>query len=133
MLDPEKSLYERLGGYDAVAAAIDELIPRLRTDPQIGVYWKGKSNDSMKKDRQLLVDFACAATGGPARYVGRDMKTSHEGLGISESDWQVLIGHIRATLDDLGVATKEKEEFIALVETTKGDIVETRQAAGSGA
>jgi hemoglobin len=133
VLDPEKSLYERLGGYDAIAAAIDDLIPRFRTDPQIGVYWKGKSNDSMKRDRQLLVDFTCAATGGPSKYLGRDMKTSHEGLGISESDWQVLVGHIRATLNDLGVATREQEEFIALVETTKGDIVETRQSARSGA
>jgi hypothetical protein len=50
VLDPEKSLYHRLGGYDAIAAAIDDLLRRLTSDPQIGVYWKGKCTDSMKKD-----------------------------------------------------------------------------------
>ena len=133
MLDPEKSLYHRLGGYDAIAAAIDDLLPRLTSDSQIGVYWKGKCTDSMKRDRQLLIDFACAATGGPATYLGRDMKTSHAGLGITESDWDVLMRHIVATLEDLGVAEKEKNEFVALVETLKGDIVEVHQAARTGA
>ena len=132
MLDPQKSLYHRLGGYDALAAAIDDLLPRLTSDPQIGVYWKGKCTDSMKRDRQLLIDFACAATGGPTSYVGRDMKTSHAGLGISESDWDVLMRHTVASLTDLGVDEKEKNEFVSLVETLKGDIVEVRQAATTG-
>jgi len=133
VLDPQKSLYHRLGGYDAIAAAIDDLLPRLTSDSQIGVYWKGKCTDSMKRDRQLLIDFACAATGGPTSYVGRDMKTSHAGLGISESDWDVLVRHIVASLEDLGVAEKEKNEFVSLVETLKGDIVEVRQVATTGA
>ena len=133
MLDPGRSLYHRLGGYDAIAAAVDDLLPRLTSDPQIGIYWKGKCADSMKKDRQLLVDFTSAATGGPTNYLGRDMKTSHVGLGVSESDWDVLILHIVATLEDLGVAEKEKNEFVALVETVKSDIVEVRQVARTGA
>lgn len=133
MLDPEKSLYQRLGGYDAIAAAVDDLLPRLTSDSQIGVYWRGKCTDSMKRDRQLLVDFACAATGGPATYLGRDMKTSHAGLGISENDWEVLMRHVVATLDDLGVAGKEKNEFVSLVETLKDEIVEERHSAGTGA
>lgn len=133
MLNPEKSLYHRLGGYDAIAAAVDDLLPRLTSDPRIGVYWKGKCADSMKKDRQLLVDFTSEATGGSTNYLGRDMKTSHVGLGISDSDWDILILHIVATLEDLGVAEKEKNDFVALVETTRGDIVEVRQVARTGA
>ena len=133
MLDPQKSLYHRLGGYDAIAAAIDDLLPRLTSDPQIGVYWRGKCLDSMKKDRQLLVDFTCAATGGPASYLGRDMKTSHAGLGISESDWEVLMRHIVATLEDLGVAEMEKNEFVTLVQSVKDEIVERRHTANIGA
>jgi hemoglobin len=58
----EKSLYERLGGYDAIAAATDDLLQRLTSDPEIGVYWKGHSKDSMRRDRQLVVDFMCYAT-----------------------------------------------------------------------
>ena len=61
----EKSLYERMGGYDAIAAATDELLRRLTSDPDIGVYWRGHSTDSMKRDRQLIVDFLCEAIGGP--------------------------------------------------------------------
>ena len=120
----EKSLYVRLGGYDAIAAATDDLLGRLTSDPQLGVYWKGHSKDSMRRDRQLVVDFLCEALGGPTFYRGRDMKTSHEGLGISESDWQVCVKHTVATLDALGVQGKEREEFLAAAASLKGDIVE---------
>lgn len=118
------SLYTRLGGYDAIAAVTDDLLGRLTSDPQIGVYWKGHSKDSMRRDRQLVVDFLCEAFGGPAIYRGRDMKTSHEGLGISESDWQVFVKHTLATLDAFGVQGQEREEFLAAAASLHGDIVE---------
>src|SRR5437868_15241452 len=124
MLDPQASLYHRLGGYDALAAFVDEFLPRVTSDPQIGVYWKGKCKDSMRRDRQLLIDFLSAATGGPSTYLGRDMKTSHEGLGISDSDWGVLMQHARATFDDLGVAENEKNEALSAVDDLKSEIVE---------
>lgn len=130
MLDPEKSLYHRLGGYDAIAAFVDDLLPRLTADPQIGVYWKGKCKDSMTKDRQLVVDFLCAATGGPVNYLGRDMKTSHEGLGISESDWNIFVQHAVASLNDLGVADRETNEFLSAAASLHGDVVERPHASG---
>jgi hemoglobin len=120
----EKSLYERLGGYDAIAAATDDLLQRLTSDPEIGVYWRGHSTDSMKRDRQLIVDFLCAALGGPVIYRGRDMKTSHAGLNISERDWQIFVAHTVATLDKFRVPEKEKQEFLACAGSLKGDIVE---------
>src|SRR6187551_3618849 len=100
----EKSLYERLGGYDAIAAATDDLLlSRLVNDPILGVYWKGKSQDSLRKDRQLIVDFLVAAAGGPAFYGGRDMKTVHTGLGITEHEWELFLEHTRAMLEHLQV------------------------------
>lgn len=120
----EKSLYARLGGYDAIAAAVDDLLPRLTSDPEIGFYWKGHCKDSMKRDRQLIVDFLCEAFGGPVIYKGRDMKTSHEGLGISEGDWEVFAGHTEATLDVFGIHGTEREEFLAAAASLKGEIVE---------
>ena len=60
-ISAEKSLYERMGGYDAIAAATDDLLQRLTSDPDIGFYWRGHSTDSMKRDRQLIVDFRCPA------------------------------------------------------------------------
>jgi len=124
MLDPERSLYHRLGGYDTIAAIVDDLLPRLVSDPQLGGFWKGRSRDSMKKDRQLLVDFLGAALGGPVIYLARDMKTAHEGLGISESDWAVFMHHTEATLDDLAVPAREKSDFLASAASLKSDIVE---------
>ena len=121
---PEKSLYERIGGYDAIAAATDELLKRLTSDPVIGVYWRGHSTDSMKRDRQLIVDFLCEAIGGPVIYRGRDMKTSHEGLRITERDWDIFVAHIVATLDHFSVPEQEKQEFLECAGSLKGEIVE---------
>lgn len=120
----EKSLYERLGGYDAIAAATDDLLQRLTSDPEISFYWRGHSTDSMKRDRQLVVDFLCQALGGPVIYRGRDMRTSHAGLNITERHWQVFVDHTVATLEKFQVPEKEKEEFLACAASLKDDIVE---------
>jgi len=85
-----KSLYERLGGYDAIAAVTDDLLARLLNDPQLGVFWKGHSENSLRRDRQLVVNYMCEAAGGPVFYTGRDMQTSVEGI------WAV--GDVRAQL-----------------------------------
>ena len=124
MTSPEKSLYERVGRYDVIAAMIDDLLRRVTKDPQIGDYWKGHSNDSMKRDRQLIVDFLCESTGGPVVYRGRDMKTSHEGLGITESDWNVFIKHTVAMLDKFKLPVKEREDCLAALLVLKDDTVE---------
>ena len=118
------SLYARLGGYDAIAAAVADLMPRLLSDPKLWVYWKGKSLQSRRRGDQLLIDFLCAAFGGPVFYAGPDMKTSHQGLGITNEEWDIALGHIGATLDALGVAAREKGEVLAAAESLKGDIVE---------
>ncbi len=92
-----KTLYERLGGYDAIAAVTDDFIGPLVADKQITRFFTGASTDSKKRIRQLVVDQICAATGGPCIYIGRSMKVAHEGLGISESDWQSGIWSPRST------------------------------------
>src|SRR5438309_11899562 len=85
------TLYKRLGGYDAIAAVTDDFIGRLASDKQLTRFFVGHSEDSLKKIRQHLVDQLCAATGGPCVYTGRDMKTSHKGMGITESDWDAAV------------------------------------------
>ena len=121
----EASLYHRLGGYDAIAAATDDLLERLTADPDISFYWRGHSTDSMRRDRQPIVDFLCEAFGGPAIYRGRDMKTSHAGLRISEREWQIFVVHAQAMLDKFQVPVREREEFLAAASSLKADIVET--------
>ena len=118
------TLYKRLGGYDALAAVTDDFLQRLIGDTQFARFFGGHSTDSLKKIRQLIVDQLCAATGGPCVYVGRDMKTTHAGLGITEKDWEVSVKHLVATLDKFNVPAKEKDEVLAAVSGLKKDIVE---------
>jgi hemoglobin len=118
------TLYKRLGGYDALAAVTDDFLARLSTDPAFGRFFAGHSTDSIKRIRQRIVDQLCAVTGGPCVYTGRDMKTAHAGMGISEKDWNGSVKHLVATLDKFNVPAKEKDEVLATVGTLKKDIVE---------
>ncbi len=125
MAKPE-TLYKRLGGYDALAAVTDDFLNRLATDAQLGRFFVGASADSQKKIRQHIVDFLCQATGGPCIYHGRDMKTSHAGLKITENDWQSTVKHLVATLDKFQLPKKEKDEVLAAISALKADIVEQK-------
>lgn len=120
------TLYKRLGGYDALAAVTDDFIGRLAGDPQLSKFFVGHSTNSLGQIRQLIVDQLCAATGGPCVYIGRDMKTTHAGLGISDSDWNASVAHLVATLDKFKVPQREKDEVLAVVSTLKADIVEKK-------
>lgn len=123
------SLYKRLGGYDALAAVTDDFIGRLATDKQLSRFFVGHSEDSLHRIRQLIVDQLCAATGGPCYYIGRDMKTAHKGMGITESDWNITVNHLIATLDKFKVPEKEKNEVLGAISSFKKDIVEAKPMA----
>ena len=119
----QPTLYQRLGGYDAIAAVTDDFITHLATDPQLGRFFTGLSTDSKITVRQHVVDFLCVATGGPCKYTGRDMKTAHTGLNISEADWNTSVKYLVATLDKFKVPEKEKSEVLNAVGSLKRDIV----------
>lgn len=119
-----ETLYARLGGYDAIAAVADDLLARLRADGQLARFWQHRGEDGVRREKQLLIDFLCASAGGPLYYVGRDMKISHRGLGINESDWQAFISHLETTLATFEVPAAERAEVLAFVASTKSDIVE---------
>lgn len=122
----ERTLYQRLGGYDAIAAVTDDFIGRMVTDPQLGRFFAGHSTDSKMRIRQHVVDQLCAATGGPCVYKGRDMKTSHAGLGITEAQWNLAVSHLVATLNKFKVPEREQNELAAALTQLKPDIVEAR-------
>jgi len=119
-----QSLYERLGGYDAICAATDDLLGRVLGDPRIKDYWKGLNTANKRKARQQLVDFMVEAAGGPAYYVGADMKAAHAGMGINEADWLVLIEHTTTMMEHLQVPAREQEEILAFFASLKHEIVE---------
>lgn len=119
-----KTLYERLGGYDAISTVVSDLLPRLRGDAELGHFWQHRAEDSLKRSKQHLIDFLCSSTGGPVYYSGRDMKTSHQGMRISDADWAVFMRHLHATLDAFKIPKAERGELVAFVESTKADMVE---------
>jgi hemoglobin len=118
------SLYQRMGGYDVIAAVIDDLFAILHDEPAFARFFGGRSADSVMRSRQLLVDQMCALSGGPCFYIGRDMKTSHTGLGITDDEWEANMQASDAALTKNGVGDAERAEFLALFERYRGDIVE---------
>jgi hemoglobin len=122
----QESLYKRLGGYDALAAVTDDFIKALATDKQLGRFFSGVSVDSQKRIRQLALDLLCSVTGGPCLYIGRSMKAVHEGLGITENDWNLTVKHLTESLDKFKVGKAEKDDLLKIVGTLKADIVEKK-------
>ena len=120
----QKSLYERLGGYDGITAFANDLLPRLQADSQLGRFWQNRGDDGIAREKQLLIDYLCASAGGPMYYTGRDMKTSHKGMKVSENDWSIFLQHAGATMEALQVSKQECDEVVAFVLSLKADIVE---------
>ncbi|MCF6197476.1 MAG: group 1 truncated hemoglobin [Emcibacter sp.] len=120
----QKSLYDRLGGYDGITAFANDLLPRLQSDPQLGRFWQNRGDDGIAREKQLLIDYLSANAGGPVYYTGRDMLLSHKGMKISESDWSIFLGHAGATMEALSVPPQECDDVVAFVLSLKDDIVE---------
>ena len=120
----QKSLFERLGGYNGITTFANDLLPRLQGDAQLGRFWQNRGDDGIAREKQLLIDYLCSVTGGSMYYTGRDMKTTHVGMKISESDWSVFLKHAGATMEALQIPKQECEEVAAFVSSLKTDIVE---------
>jgi hemoglobin len=118
-----KSLYHRLGGYDALAAVTDDFLGRLEKSKTLGRFFAGVSDDSAIKIRQHIIDFLCMATGGPCKYGGRDIKVVHTGLEITDADWDENVKLLKETLAKFQVPDKEQGEVLAAVSGMKDSIV----------
>src|SRR5215471_14906303 len=124
-----KSLYERLGGKDAIKAVVDELAMRVTADPRINKKFARSNVDRLKFN---LVEFICSATGGPCKYTGRNMRTAHKNMGVTEGEFNALVENLVAALDKFNVGTNEKDELLKILATTKPQIVEVNsQATGT--
>ena len=122
----EKSLYDRLGGKTAITAVVDDFVGRVAGDTRIN----GKfANANIPRLKSMLVDQICQASGGPCTYTGRDMKSTHAGMGVSSSDFDALVGDLVATLNKFKVPEREKNELLGALGPMKGDIVEKPMAS----
>ena len=110
-----RSLYERLGGYDAISEIIDEFLQKMFTDPQVGRYFVGMGTDTREQLRQKNKLLMCKNTGGPCKIINRDMERAHAGLKITNSDWKVTVTHLTTTLNTLKIGKQEQQELLHII------------------
>ncbi len=120
-----QTLYQRLGGYDAIALVVDDLMSRLAKDEQVGRMLVHIPDTRFVHVRQLMVDFICATTGGPCHYNGKTMFEAHKGMGLTESDWAKTVEHLKQTLNHFKVNKKEQEEMLTTLSSLKSSIVDS--------
>lgn len=120
----EKSLYDRLGGYDAISAVVDDFAGKLFTDPVVGARFFGMSDDSRQGFRQKNKNLVCFVTGGPCKVISRSAATTHGGLGIKASEFDIVAQHLVDTLNKFNVPDREHKELMAIIATLRPDIVE---------
>ena len=120
----ENTLYERLGGYDAISAVVDDFAPKLFNDPVVGARFFGMSDDSREGFRQKNKNLVCNVTGGPCKIISRSTAKTHDGLGIKASEFDIVAQHLVDTLNTFNVPEKEHEELMAVIGTLRPDIVE---------
>lgn len=118
---PVMSLYDRLGGQGAIVAVVDQFVANVAADARIVSFFAKTDPVPFKK---LLVEQICEASGGPCTYTGRDMKTSHAGLGIKAEHFNWLVEDLVAALDRFNVPEREKNELLGLLGPMQPDIVE---------
>jgi hemoglobin len=116
------TLYQRLGGYDAIAETVDDFFGRMGEDERLKRFFAGLSDSSLRRIRQHTVDFLCEKTGGPCFYTGRDMDAVHE--PITAADWERATGLMAASLDAGGFQGELRDEIGGFIAGLRDDIVD---------
>lgn len=115
-----KSLYERLGGHDAIVAVVDDFTANVGADDRINDFFAGAD---MARVKAKLVEQIGEATGGPETYTGRSMKEVHANMGITDAHFNALVEDLVKTLNKFEVPEKEQGELLAILGSLKPDIV----------
>ena len=116
-----KSLYDRLGGGDAINALTESWVARVGGDDRANGKFVRTDIDRLKKE---VVDQLCEATGGPCTYTGRSMLETHKGMKVTAGEFDAVMQHLGATLDELNVPKPEQDELVGLIRPMRADIVE---------
>jgi hemoglobin len=136
-------LYERLGGEKGVSAIVEDFVNRAMADPRVNWERKGvkrggiglhrgqsrewsASDENLANLKKHLVQFIAVATGGPPTYEGKEMKQAHSGLHISNPEFDAAVGDLKATLDKFHTPVEDQKELLAIIESTRLQVVEER-------
>jgi hemoglobin len=138
------ALFDRLGGEQGITNIVEDFIPRVLQDPRVNwprkgmkrggfsihrgrsVEWKA-TPENVAQLKKHIVQFLVLATGGPAQYDGKDMKSAHAGLHIANPEFDAALGDLKASLDKLQIPNKEQKELLSIVESTRPEIVVARK------
>jgi hemoglobin len=132
------TLYQRLGGAPTINAIVDDMTTRTMADPRVNFErknvrtdWIGSkykawdpTSENVERFKKRMVEFLTLASGGPAEYSGRDMRTAHKGMRISNSEFDAMVGDFKVSMDKLGIAAREKRDLLSIIETTRKEVVE---------
>jgi hemoglobin len=116
----DRSLYERLGGLDAIKAVVEDFVANVAADGAINARF---ANSDMNNLKQKLVEQICAATGGPCTYTGKGMVEVHTGMKVTDAEFDALVGDLKKTLDKFSVPQREQSELLSALGGMRGDIV----------
>ena len=117
------SLYKRLGGREGIAIVVGDFVGNMAADPRVNARFKDMKGPDVERLKSNLADQICDLTGGPCSYLGRDMKTTHKGMKITEAEWSATVDNLGKALDKNKVGDKEKRELVGLLAPMKPDIV----------
>ncbi|MGH7133703.1 MAG: group I truncated hemoglobin [Phycisphaerales bacterium] len=135
---PQKTLYERLGGQAGVEALVDDMTARVIADPRVNFDrrnvskgWLGgsvkpweASPGNIERFKLHMVEFISVAAGGPAEYTGKDIRTVHKGMNITNSEFDAMVGDIKTSMERLKIGRREMRDLLAVIETTRKQVVE---------
>ena len=124
----EATLYDRLGGKEAIQAVVSDFVDTVGSDERITNQEVAARLKVIDIDRlkALLVDQVCMGSGGPCEYKGRNMKETHVGLGITDAEFDYVVDDLVKTLDKYKVPEKEKNDLLAILGSMRPDIVEVK-------
>jgi hemoglobin len=137
----KEALFDRLGGAVGISNIVADFMPRALQDPRVNWERRGQAGGLFHHAQAVswtntpqhaailekhMVQFLALATGGPAHYEGKGIKSSHAGMHISNPEFDAAVGDLKASLDKLQIANQEQKELLAIVESTRPEIVEER-------
>jgi len=120
----DRSLYDRLGGYNGISAVVEMFADGLFADSRINQFFVGMSDDTRKSFKQKNKNLLCNATGGPCQVISRPADQAHHGLGITAGDFEVVAGHLTETLNNFKVPAREQAEVFAIILSLRPKIVD---------
>ena len=117
----ERSLYDRLGGVEAITAVVRAVVDRQLKDDRINQKYARTNVDRLIKE---FVDQICQATGGPCTYTGRNMTETHHNMGVTSGEWDAFVEDVVAVLNDFKVGKAEQDELLNILAPLRPEIVE---------